>query len=249
MSEPDVKVFATLEEASAALGERVAGQLRAAVAERGQASIALSGGSTPRRLYETLAGGDVPWEHVLVLWGDERFVAHDSPASNYRMARETLLDRIEIPPENVRPIPTDLPRPKDAAAAYAAELEVLCGDESGRGEPPRIDVILLGMGEDGHTASLFPWRDELLENELWVVASRAPEEPYERVTLTLPVINSGRWVHFLVAGATKREALRCALDAPRDPQQCPASMVEPRDGTLTWWLDAEVAEGVEVAAF
>jgi 6-phosphogluconolactonase len=241
MSEADLRVFPTLEEASASLAGAVARELRAAVAEREQASLALSGGSTPERLHEILAAeyANLPWEQVHVLWGDERFVPHDSEDSNYRMARETLLSGIEIPDANVHPWPTGMSDPDSAALAMQVTLERLFGCSALQDDPPRIDMLLLGMGGDGHTASLFPGSPALREDDRWAVPSTAPDEPRQRLTLTLPALNAARAVHFLVAGERKREAVECALGEPAE--RCPASLVAPEDGTLTWWLDEGAA--------
>lgn len=237
MTRPWGNVYPTLDDAAAALADCVARALRDAAGERGIAAVALSGGSTPRPLYETLARehGRLPWPQIHVLWGDERYVPHDSPDSNYRMARGALLDGVPIPPGNVHPMPTHLADPEEAAARYAATLaELLPGD------PPRIDVTLLGLGADGHTASLFPGSATLAVRDRLVATSEAPDEPRQRLTLTLPALNASRQVHFLAGGAGKREALRCALDGD-DPEQCPAALVAPGDGTVTWWLDEAVA--------
>lgn len=244
MSAGDVRVFPTLEDASRGLAEEVASALRRAVEQRGRMAIALSGGSTPRRLYQILARehSGLPWPRTHVFWGDERWVPRDSADSNYRMARETLLDAVPIPPENVHAVPTHMDRPEDAAASYEGELAGLFGDG-----PPRFDVMLLGMGEDGHTASLFPHSPALAARDRWVVAAEARAEPVQRITMTLPVTNNARAVHLLVAGATKREPLRCVLVSPEDPERCPAALVHPSDGSLTWWLDEEAAVGLEEA--
>ncbi len=233
MSEPRMRIFATLEEASRALAAEIARALAGAVAERGRATIALAGGGTPRTCYEALAAehSGLPWPRTHVSWGDERFARHDSPESNYRMARETLLEAVPIPPENVHPWATQMERPEQAAAAYEADLAALFG-----GALPRFDTMLLGLGEDGHTASLFPGSPALRIEDRWAVPSEAPAEPRRRLTLTLPVINNARAVHFLVAGAGKREAVRCARSGGH-PERCPAALVRPKSGTLTWWLD------------
>lgn len=242
MSDPDLRVFPTREGASLALADAVAAGLERAVEERDRATLVLSGGSTPQRLHELLARrADIRWPRVHVFIGDERFVPHHSPHSNYGMADEALLDAVAIPPENVHPWRTDLPTPEDAALAMQAELEGFFGCSVVTGTPPRFDVLLLGMGPDGHTASLFPVSPALGVTNRWALPTLAPDEPRERITLTLPVLNAAREVHFLVAGADKREALRCAIGDPMQPEQCPAALVRPTDGTLSWWLDQEAA--------
>ncbi len=245
MNHGDVRVFPNLEDASRALAAAVADALRRADAKRGRATLVLSGGATPRRFHEMLAReqSGLPWPRTHVFWGDERCVPHDSPQSNYRMARETLLDDVPIPPENVHPYDTSLPEPEDTALSMQAEMEELFGRDG-----PRFDVMILGMGGDGHTASLFPNSPALGRDDRWAVPALAPDEPRQRVTMTIPVINRSRAVHFLVAGAGKREALQCALAEEHHPQRCPASLVQPEDGTLTWWLDEDVAEGLHDAS-
>ncbi len=241
MNEPQSRVFETLEEASRALAEAVAAQLREAVAANASATLALSGGSTPQRMHAILAEHEVPWPRVHVFIGDERFVPADDPASNYGMARRTLLDAVPIPPENVHRWRTDLASPEDAALEMQGQLAEVFGCSIATGTPPRFDVMLLGMGADGHTASLFPNSIALSIDSRWAVPTEAPDEPRERVTLTLPVLNASRAVHFLVSGADRREALRRAMGDPMQPENCPASLVRPTDGTLTWWLDREAA--------
>ncbi len=238
MSDPDLRVFPSLEAAGRALADEVAGAIGDAVEVNGRATLVLSGGSTPQRLHELLAErDDIRWPRTHVLLGDERFVPHDSPGSNYCMARRSLLDDVPIPPANVHPWRTDLPTPEDAALDMQAELERLFG----RDALPRFDVLLLGIGADGHTVSLFPDSPSLAEERRWTLPTLASDEPRKRLTMTLPVLNAARAVHFLVAGADKRAALRRAMGEPEQPEQCPAALVRPTDGTLTWWLDEGAA--------
>jgi 6-phosphogluconolactonase len=241
MSDTEVRAFPTLEDASRPLAHALARQLCTAVAERRQATLALSGGSTPRRLYEVLATehADLPWKHIHVFWGDERFVPCDSEDSNYRMARETLLDEVAIPDTNVHPWPTEMSDPEAAALAMQAEIERIFGCSAVGGDPPHFDVMLLGLGEDGHTASLFPNSPALRVDRRWAIPSEAPKAPRQRLTMTISVLNASRYVQFLVAGEDKRQALRCAMEEPSP--DCPASLVRPEHGVITWWLDEEVA--------
>ena len=194
-----------------------------AIESRGRFTLVLSGGSTPRRLHEALAEEDVSWSDVHVLFGDERCVPPDDPASNYRAAREALLDLVTA--GTVRRIEGELP-PEVAAARYEAEIAAV----------PRLDLVLLGMGTDGHTASLFPGGPELLEARR-VVASRAPVPPLNRVTLTFPPINSAREVVFLVSGEGKAEVLAEVLEG----SDLPAGRVRPEGGELLWLVDREAA--------
>jgi 6-phosphogluconolactonase len=203
-----------------------ADRIRAAVGERRACYLALAGGETPRGCYERLAlppyRDALPWKSVFVYWSDERQVPLDDPASNYAMAKAALLDRVPIPPEQVFPLVGD-PTPA---------LRRVPADGNGR---PRFDVIHLGMGEDGHTASLFPGSPALREGQALVAAVHgAPKPPPERLTLTLLVINAARAVLFMVQGASKRNALAGVLR--RDPT-LPASLVQPVDGELVFIVD------------
>lgn len=222
----------------------------AATAGRGRFAVALAGGSTPAWLYRTLTRSPycdrVDWLRTLVFFGDERCVPPDHQWSNYRMAREALLDRVSIPSGNVFRMAGEL-APDDAAAAYSSTLSrVLVG---ATGALPVFDLVLLGMGEDGHTASLFPGLPALDERLTFVVATAVPgyvHPPVCRVTLTLPAINASRQVLFLVAGATKKAAVRAVLG--REDSQgagvgpvLPAGQVVPVGGNLAWLLDRAAA--------
>ncbi len=201
-----------------------------AVAERRACYLALAGGETPRGCYERLArppyDTELPWRSVFVTWSDERQVPLDDPASNYAMAKAALLDHVPIPPEQVVPLVDD---PTPALRRIPAD---------GRGWP-RLDIIHLGLGEDGHTASLFPGSDALDEEQALVrVIHDAPKPPPDRLTLTLPVLNAARAVLFMVQGASKHEALARVLR--RDPR-LPAGHVEPVDGELHFIVDRAAA--------
>jgi 6-phosphogluconolactonase len=205
-------------------------------------SLSLAGGQTPRALYRILATeyhDRVPWSRLHLFWGDERYVPRDDPRSNYRLARESLLDHVPIPPENVHPMPTDLPEPEEAAAAYERTLR-----EWFRSSWPRFDLVLLGMGPDGHTASLFPRSPALAEQARWVVAVRAPVEPAVRLTLTVPALNHAALVFFLVTGAEKAEVLGRVFAGPSEPVTHPAAAVRPEDGRVVWWADERAAQYV-----
>ena len=236
--DPDVRVFDGLEALSRAAADALIAKMEAVLDEQERFALALAGGSTPRRLYELLAGpyrDRVPWGRLLLFWGDERYVPPDHAASNYRMACEALLNHVALQPEHLCPIPTDPPTPAIAADQYAATLRQAFSDRD-----TTFDVVLLGLGDDGHTASLFPENapHEAFEqaNVPWVEAVTAPEryDVRERITLTLPALNGARRVFFLVAGAEKRAALRAVL-AAADPA-LPASHVQAREG-VTWFVD------------
>ena len=191
-------------------------------------SVVVAGGSTPRKAYELVAALDGDWGGVELWFGDDRCVPAGDPRSNQRLVREALLDRIIVHP-TVHPIPTDLPA-DDAAAAYDAEL---------RGEP--LDLVLLGLGPDGHTASLFPDAPSLDERERLAVAAAPGLEPFvERVTLTIPALESGAHVVFLVVGEDKADAVRRAF-AEAPSRSTPASLVRSREGRTTAILDAAAA--------
>ena len=224
-----------------ALARGMAQWLLGAVQERGgTCAVSLAGGSTPRRLYEVLTVPPVvtrfPWEDVHWFWGDERFVPPDHPDSNFRMVDEALLSVAPVPRENIHPIPTEDLSLTDAAAAYQAVLKNFYGDDRLDPGRPLFDVTLLGLGEDGHTASLFPGNPALEENERWVLGVEPPNsEP--RITLTYPALDSSRTVAFLVAGARKREILARALAS--DPE-LPAVRVRPV-GEVVWFADRAAA--------
>lgn len=235
---PQVRIFPDLEALSRAAASGVAAALRSSMEARGSCLVALAGGRTPRRLYEALAeshGADVRWERVHIFWGDERYVPPDDPQSNYRLAREVLLDRVPIPAANVHRMPTELPSPASAARAYEALLRRHLGPR------PRFDLVLLGLGADGHVASVFPGSPAVAEERRWVMAVEAPAAPRRRLTLTLPTINRAARVFVVVAGPQKAAALARALMGPVDPWRHPASAVRPVDGSLVWWTDEAAA--------
>jgi 6-phosphogluconolactonase len=216
---------------------------QAGMADHGQFRVALSGGSTPRTLYSLLATEEfaarLDWSHVHVFWGDERCVPPDHPESNYRMAREALLDHVPIPPSNIHPIPCDQ-EPGQAAAAYDRTLRAFFGSQTTHhsAPPPCFDLVLLGMGDDGHTASLFPGSAALGEQTRWVVAQYVSKLSAWRVTLTPVVINAAAQVTFLVSGAGKAETLRQVLTGPYQPGVLPAQIIRPIRGHLVWLVDA-----------
>lgn len=219
-----------------------------AVNLRGRASVALSGGTTPRRMGELLAvppaRDRVPWNRLEVFWGDERWVPWDDPESNVGVARRTFLDAVPIPPTQIHPFSTDLPDPGSAARAYAARVQEVIGEGEG---VPRFDLVLLGMGDDGHTASLFPETPALAERDSWAVANRVPKLDATRLTLTVPVLNGGREVVFLVGGTGKAEALAAVLQGPKTPERLPAQLIRPVDGRLLWLVDRDAASRLVAA--
>lgn len=197
--------------------------------------VALSGGSTPRRAYELLASLEfrdrVPWDRVLWFWGDERFVPHDHPDSNYRMTWEAMLSRVPVPRENIFPVPTN-GDPDAAAAQYEMTLKQIYGQVSFDPDQPLFDVVLLGMGDDGHTASLIPGEPVLQDRKHWVAAV-AHGRPEVRITLTYPAIESSRYVAFLVQGEAKAAMFRAIRSGQ---SEAPAARVRPQ-GELIWFVD------------
>ena len=227
-----------------ALSRRVADWLvEISTARGGVFTLALSGGGTPRRLYELLAGPlyrDVfPWHRTHLFWGDERFVPRDDASSNYRMVRDAMLSRAPIPATNIHPVPTEGITPEAAASDYERELKSFYGAERLDPARPLFDVNLLGLGPDGHTASLLPGTAVLEERERWVVAVVGPKSTPEstRITLTYPALESSRHVAFLVAGKEKREIFSRFR---RGEQTLPAARLRPI-GTLHLFADAAAA--------
>lgn len=241
MTAPDLRRMADAEEVARAAAEEVALAAARADAARGRFTLALAGGSTPRRLYALLADARapfrarVPWERTHVFFGDERPVPPEHPDSNYRMAREALLDR--VPVASVHRIPGEDPA---AAEAYEDELRRFFEVPPG-GPPPRLDLVLLGLGEDGHTASLFPGSDALGERRRWVAAPLVARLGVHRLTLTLPVLDRAREVLFLVAGADKAEALARVLAPAAGAPALPAALVRPEAGPPRWIVDLAAA--------
>ena len=233
-----IKVYPDPESLSRAAATLLVSQANLAVAHRGRFSVALSGGATPRRTYELLAGPpfleQAPWDRMHVFWGDERCVPLDDPRSNAHMAKAAWLDRVPIPKGQIHPL--DCARaPAEAAQNYEAQLR-----EFFAGGPPRLDLVLLGLGDNGHTASLFPDTPVLEETRRWAAPVVAEADLY-RVTLTAPFINQAAMVAFLVAGGSKAGVLQEVLHGPRDPGRLPAQLIQPQNGELFWLTDLAAA--------
>jgi 6-phosphogluconolactonase len=237
----DIRIFPDRDALSRAALDELLRIVSDAVKERGRFAIALAGGHTPAKLYQMWAqpekrGMRTPWERVHLFWGDERYVPHNDPASNYRMAGENLIAHVPIPAENVHSMPTDLPQPEKAAEAYEAELRRFFGTAA-----PAFDLQLLGLGVEGHTASLFPGSPALEEKKRWAVAVVAPAKPPQRLTLTLPVLNRARNTFFLVTGADKRQIISALRSQSTESSTVyPVARVQP-DGPVVWFLDKEAA--------
>lgn len=218
--------------------ETIASRLDLALAQRDRAQIALAGGTTPRATYERLGQEHLPWERVDVLLGDERWVSADDPASNARLLRDSLLAQEPARNACLHPVQTQLASPAEGAEAYGALLAQLCA-----GSPPCLDVVLLGLGDDGHTASLFPGTAALAERERAVTVGEGKGLP--RITCTAPVLSAARQVIFLVRGADKRQALQRLLDPAESPQRTPARLVQPQSPI---WIFADRAAGEGLAS-
>jgi 6-phosphogluconolactonase len=233
---------------AAALAARAAEQFtqaaEKAAAERGRARIAISGGSTPKATFELLADaaqpwrGRMPWEKLEIFWVDERCVAPDQPDSNYRMTKEALLDKVPLKPEQVHRMEGELD-PQVGAARYESMLRDAFRLEGA--ESPRFDLVALGMGPDGHTASLFPHTEALNEMTRLVVANHVAQKDVWRITLTWPVINHASSVFFLIGGADKAELVQQVFMGKSDPERLPSQLIWPSSGILTLILDEAAA--------
>ncbi|MBD1842992.1 6-phosphogluconolactonase [Cyanobacteria bacterium FACHB-63] len=227
---PQIEILADLNALVDRTLELVVEKLQAAIATRNIATIALSGGSTPKPLYEKLAQQNLPWDKLHIFWGDERYVPADHPDSNQRMARLAWLDKVPIPPANIHPMPTDDADPAIAAQKHEAELQTFFNTEPG--EFPAFDVILLGIGDDAHTASLFPHTPALQVRDRLITVGNKDGNP--RITFTAPLINAAQTVIFMVAGANKYNALAQIFADQADENTYPARLIKP-EGEL-WWL-------------
>ena len=244
-SPPDIRKLTTPQEVFEAAAEEVVRAAKQAVSERGRFTIALSGGSTPKNLYTLLATNartSLPWDRTYFFWSDERHVPPDDPDSNYRMAEEAMLSKIPVAASNVFRVPTENPDAGAAAEAYEQTLRKFFAVEAG--QVPRFDLILLGMGPDGHTASLFPETAALREKSRLVVANWVEKLKTSRITFTLPLLNAARCVAFLVSGTDKASVLHEVLEGDAPAEQFPAKLVRPSDSKLIWFLDRAAASGL-----
>ena len=210
--------------------------IKAAIAERDRATVALSGGSTPKPLYESLVKADIPWEKLYVFWGDERYVPHDHPKSNARMTAEAWLNHVPIPKENIFRVPTSSQAPAADAAKYAKTLR----DFFQADEAAVIDFVLQGMGDDGHTASLFPFTEALDVRDRLVTIGNHDGEP--RITFTVPLINQSRKIVFLVSGENKQKALSQVFSPDANDHEYPSKLIQPANPH--WLLDAAAGKGI-----
>ncbi len=243
LGRPEVRVFPNLEDLSRQAASQFEELANRRIAEGRIFAAALSGGSTPRRLYQLLAGPPfsdlIPWRSVHLFQVDERCVPPDHPDSNYKMVREALLGKGLVPESNFHRMATELPDRDAAAQQYAEELaRILRPQASGW---PRLDLVLLGMGPDGHTASLFPGSAALDEQSRRVAPNYVEKLKAYRLTLTFPVLNAAAEIIFLVAGSDKAEALRQVLDASSAAAKLPAQMIRPAEGQVRWYVDKAAA--------
>ena len=245
----EIKTFENIEKLNIFAAEKFVEIAKNSIAERGCFTVALSGGSTPKKLFSLLTQepfrSQIEWKKVYFFFGDERHVPPDDPQSNFRLAREALLDHVPIPAKQIYPMPTNAADPAVAAAEYEKTLRQAFPTPlpSNENQPPipRFDLILLGMGPDGHTASLFPGTKAVHEQHRLVVAPWVEKFQTYRLTLTPPVLCHGRQLLFLLSGAAKADTLRDVLEGPFDPSRLPSQIVRPVDGRLTWLIDREAA--------
>jgi len=235
----EIQVFDTAEQLSDAAASLIIELSDQALRERGRFLLSLSGGRTPEQLYHTLASPPardrLQWDKTYVFWGDERCLPMDNPENNAFMARQVLLSKTVIPSENIFPMPVNL-TPAGAAKAYEQTISDFFGHEE-----PRFDCMLLGLGADAHTASLFPGTMAVHDKEHLVAEQYVEEVQMFRVTMTAPLINNSRNIIFLVAGKTKAHALQQVMTAAFDPDKYPAQLIQPVDGNIYWLVDKEAA--------
>ena len=243
-----VRTFSLLDDLYQVAAEQFAGIVNQAVKSRGEASVALAGGGTPQRLFQRLAQppypASIPWHAIHFYWGDERCVPPDNPESNFGQVKKLLLDRVPVRSENVHRVQGELP------LEIAVEDYRRCLAQHGSSDQPwpQLDYSLMGMGADGHTASLFPGKENPEEafSPVMSVSADYLDRPAERVTLTPMVFNTSRNVVFLVTGSDKAAILAAVLDGPDDPIHLPAQRIQPASGTLTWIVDASAARLINV---
>ncbi len=233
----NLRILTSKKDLARAAAEHFAHKSNEAVAQKGSFTVALSGGSTPKALYELLANPKepfrdrIPWPNIHFYWSDERHVPPDHPDSNYRIADEAMLSRVPVSPANVHRVISENPA-ADAARDYEDTIKEISED-------PRLDLILLGLGTDGHTASIFPGSEVLDETERLVAAPWVEKLNTFRITMTLPLLNNGASIVFLVSGAEKAQIVKEVLEGP---EKYPAQAVKPHNGELIWMLDQDAAK-------
>lgn len=225
---------------AAALFLRLAEQ---SIAAHGLFTVALSGGSTPKKLYELLASpawrDRILWSKIEFFWGDERYVLPDDPVSNFRMTQEVMLSKVAVPSERTHRVPTEIEPPAAAAQMYEEEIKRVVATRSSA--IPEFDLILLGLGTNGHTASLFPHQPGLHEKSKLVIGEYIEEVKMSRITMTVPLLNAAKDVLFVSLGTDKASVLKDVITGAYDPERLPAQLVQPRPGNLTWLIDPPAA--------
>jgi 6-phosphogluconolactonase len=240
------RVVTPADQLAARAADRILAEAGEAIRARGRFTLALSGGSTPEKTYALLASPErstkMDWSRVYLFFGDDRFVPHNDPRSNCEMATRSLLSKAPIADDHVFKIPTDVASPEEAAKKYAQTLASFFNLPLD-GPPPVFDLILLGLGDDGHTASLFPGKPAIHEKKTWLAASPPGvlPPPVDRVTFTFPTINAARAALFLVGGAGKAGVIKSVLEDGATLEQAPAAGVRPANGKLTWMMDEAAA--------
>ncbi len=244
--ENTITVLSSPEEVAHRAAAEIAKIINAVLIKRPIFRLVLSGGSTPKRLYETLSNGQylqkISWDRVHFFWGDERAVGPNHPESNYRMAHEALLHQIHVRKNQIHRMRGEADHLKQAASDYEEEIRGHFGPGAGN---IQFDMILLGLGEDGHSASLFPETDALKESHRWVVANYIPKLASYRLTLTPILLNQADWIIFLVTGSDKAGVVAEVLEGPRQPLRLPAQLISPVKGKLLWFLDRAAAEALK----
>lgn len=230
-----ITIYENVDALGSAVAELFLKKACLAVAERGRFTVSLAGGQTPQRIYEMLAkppySHQIPWEGIHIYWGDERYVPADDIRSNQLMARKAFLDHVPIPQQQIHPIVCNS-TPEQAAKDYEEVIASTFSEEE-----PQFDFIFLGLGSDGHTASLFPNTSVLQEKKHWTGHVYLPELDSHRVTLTAPLINQARTLAFLVTGDSKAQIVCEVLEGPQDHLRLPSQMITPKNGELFWFLD------------
>ena len=241
----ELKTFDDLDDLARGAAEEIAKSAEEAIAARGRFTIALSGGNTPKPAYRLLAEKPrIDWGRVHVFWGDDRHVPPDHPDSNFGMAHEALLSKVPIPPDNIHRMRTEKADAERVAEEYAWTLRSAFNIEEG--EWPRFDLVLMGIGADGHTASLFPGSEAVRERSRLVIAPWVSSLGTFRITLTAPVFNHAALALFLVSGEEKAEALRAVVEGDFQPDRFPAQIVRPEEGKLLWLVDRAAARCLRV---
>jgi 6-phosphogluconolactonase len=245
MSGPQIDVAENAEQLARSAAELIVEWSNAAVNDRGRFTLALAGGSTPRLLYQLLSSDEfrerVPWHAIEIFVSDERYVSSDHPDSNFKMAREELLDHVPVPESQVHPVQTDLP-PSEAARAYEETIRRVF--DSSEPAVPSFDLILLGIGADGHTASLFPETEALDVHDRIVIENWVPQQDATRITFTIPLLHQAKKVVLLAAGQDKADAIARAIEAPQNLAETPSQCLRDAQGDVVLILEHGAASGL-----